>query len=214
MATSVPVIPDADGPPLPPQQAETPTSIGASSSMSGGALVPGGIANLRQSVDERLLATSDERIKMIWRSVNGSLGALITSNGVLRCFVLGLSLEFFIMSLWLIIFGVLFVVIELKIPQIESVLKANVDFMYFPGFRAFFLTFVGTMQWWWWFGITTSCFCFLGAIFNFYVMKTHPAFGHSNTLQEYEPPVAPGHGDAEAGYGPAMSGDQYGGAKL
>merc|ERR1719164_177957 len=77
------------------------------------------------------------------------------------------------------VFGLLFMLIELKIPRFETMLKNNVEFMYFPGFRAFFLAFVGTMQWWWWLGITVSVFCFLGAIFNFYVMKTHPAFGHS-----------------------------------
>jgi len=82
--------------------------------------------------------------------------------------------------------------------------------MYFPGFRAFFLTFVGTMMWWWWFGILVSCFCFLGAIFNYYIMKTHPAFGHSTNLDTYAPP------DVEQGNShlPAEYGDQYGNAKL
>lgn len=37
------------------------------------------------------------------------------------------------------IFGLMFVLIELKIPRVDSVLKDNVGFMYTPGFRAFFL---------------------------------------------------------------------------
>ena len=61
-------------------------------------------------------------------------------------------------------------------------------------------------------GIVISVFCFLGAIFNFYVMKTHPAFGHSNQIDEYAPPNPAAQGMATQGdYGET---DQYGNAKL
>ena len=90
-------------------------------------------------------------------------------------------------------------------------LKANVDFMYYPGFRAFFLTFVGTLMWRETLGIVISCFCFLGAIFNFYVMKTHPAFGHSSNVDDYAPPVPQGGMAGQADFGET---DQYGNAKL
>jgi hypothetical protein len=193
--TDVPVIPsgntqyDDSGPPLPPQQAETPVSVNKE---SRSLLARQSLTNLRQSVDDKLLSTSDDKIKQVWKAVNGGIGLLIMLNGVLR--IVGVDtahvydLNVFVMSLWLIIFGLLFILIELKLPKIDTVFKANIDFMFFPGFRAFFLTFVGTMQWTWWLGITVSVFCFLGAIFNFYVMKTHPAFGHSSNLQDYEPP--------------------------
>lgn len=192
--TDVPAIappPEINEPPMPPQTAETPTSFG-SSQASGGAYQR--LSSLRQSMDERVKATSDTQIKLIWKVVNAIIGGLILLNGVARLFCISMSLQHFVLSLWLIIFGVVFILIELKLPKIDDVLKANMDFMYFPGFRTFFLTFVGTLQWWWWLGIVVSCFCFLGAIFNFYIMKTHPAFGHSSNLQDYEPPqTVPAH---------------------
>merc|ERR1711965_234450 len=203
--TDVPVIPPAGMSSFndPPQPASTPGGFG------GRRVSEGRLSDFRQSVDDRLLATSDDEIKNYWKYCNGGLGALIMTNGLLRCLVVSMSLEFFIMSCWLVIFGLIFVLVELNIQRVDSLLKANVEFMYFPGFRAFFLTFVGTMMWWWWFGILVSCLCFLGAIFNYYIMKTHPAFGHSNA-DTYSPP------DVEQGSGhlPAEYGDQYGNAKL
>jgi|ERR1712216_437127 len=164
--TDVPVIPSSgpssyEEPPMPPQQAETPVNSKESKSL----LARASVTNLRQSVDEKLLATSDSRIKQVWKIVNGAIGLLIMLNGILRIVGLGgivYDINVFVMSLWLIIFGLLFLTIELQLPKIEGIFKANIDFMYFPGFRAFFLTFVGTMQWNWWLGIVVSVICFLG----------------------------------------------------
>merc|ERR1711998_193633 len=131
--------------------------------------------------------------KSVGKVVNGTTGVLITLNGIARLFKFGVSdgLAMFVMTLWLIIFGTLFILIELKLPRLESLFKANIEFMYLPGFRAFFLTFIGTMQWWWWLGILVSVICFLVAIFNSYVMKTHPAFGHSSNIDDCQPPAPP-----------------------
>jgi len=200
--------------PEPPQTAQTPGAGGRSGSMSFS-----GLSDVRQNIDERLLATPDDTIKKIWKIANATIGALIMINGICRMFAFHFQMEFFILSVWLIIFGFIFILIELQIPATDAVIRSNMAFMYLPGFRAFFLTFVGTLQWWWWLGITVSIFCFLGAMFNFYVMKTHPAFGHREPEpQQYEAPTVTGASAGVPGYIPEPSyrepTDQYGNASL
>lgn len=38
-----------------------------------------------------------------------------------------------------------------------------------------------------WFGIIVGIFCFLAAIFNYYVMKTHPFFDEEVAVDENNP---------------------------
>jgi len=231
--TDVPAIPAGGSaayePPMPPQNEPTdPPGTLARNSFSQK------LGGMRDSVDQRLLATPDDQIKKYWKIANGFIGLLILTNAILRLFLLDFYFKIFIQTLWLLLFGIIFILIELKIPKIDELLKANFDFMYYPGFRAFFLTFIGTLQWWWVFGIIVSVFCFLGAIFNFYVMRTHPAFGHNTQIDTYAPPEpaaagsvpaggpyagAPADGPPvyadEKGYAaPGGGGDQYGNATL
>eukprot|EP00656_Telonema_subtile_P022339 TRINITY_DN2345_c0_g1_i3.p1 TRINITY_DN2345_c0_g1~~TRINITY_DN2345_c0_g1_i3.p1 ORF type:complete len:147 (-),score=28.80 TRINITY_DN2345_c0_g1_i3:317-757(-) len=77
---------------------------------------------------------------------------------------------------WLTVFGLLFILSSLRVGAIDVMLKVGTDFLYRAGFKGFFLIYMGTLQLTWWYGIVTGCFCFLAAIFNYYVMKTHPYF--------------------------------------
>eukprot|EP00658_Telonema_sp_P-2_P056157 TRINITY_DN4463_c0_g3_i2.p1 TRINITY_DN4463_c0_g3~~TRINITY_DN4463_c0_g3_i2.p1 ORF type:complete len:151 (-),score=36.61 TRINITY_DN4463_c0_g3_i2:220-672(-) len=77
---------------------------------------------------------------------------------------------------WLTVFGLLFILTSLRVANIDSLLKFSTDFLYRAGFKGFFLIYMGTLQLTWWYGIVTGVFCFLAAIFNYYVMTTHPYF--------------------------------------
>merc|ERR1711865_61199 len=125
-------------------------------------------------VDQKLLDIDDQRIRLISQIVNSVIGGMIMLEGILEMLVI--DTECMAQNIWLTIFGALFVLSSLGRGPIDNLLRTGMDFLYRPGFRGFFLFYMGTLQFTWWYGIVTGIFCFFCSIFNYYVMKTHPYY--------------------------------------
>lgn len=140
-------------------------------------------------VDQKLLSLEDARMLQISQAVNSAIGAMVCLEALLE--MLTRDTDCWMQSVWLFIFGVLFVLSSLRISAVDALFnnKAGMDFLYRAGFRGFFLIYIGTLQFTWWFGILTGIFCFFAAIFNYYVMTTHPYFDNqaSERAQQYDP---------------------------
>ncbi|KDO19452.1 hypothetical protein SPRG_15357 [Saprolegnia parasitica CBS 223.65] len=104
-------------------------------------------------------------------------------------------------SVYIIMFGVLFLLFECRLSRFEKTLRTNFGFLYSYKGRAFFIFFIGFMD----FGtddglgyIAGIIMC-INAFLNFYAMMRHPEFKNGNLSSSSDPTVgyAAAHKEAQ-----------------
>ncbi|KAI9922116.1 hypothetical protein PsorP6_001924 [Peronosclerospora sorghi] len=148
--------------------------------------------NLMEEIGSQIKATNSQTIVRVMRLLNLVLAAATITVGVLA-WICGQvdTFQKVIAGIYIIVFGALLLVFELRSEKIDAVLRTNFGFMYGNKTRTMFLVFIAI---WplsmgnFWLTILDAVLLFLNAFFNYYVISQHPAFSTMLPVHNPNPP--------------------------
>ncbi|TDH65752.1 hypothetical protein CCR75_006140 [Bremia lactucae] len=157
--------------------------------------------NLMDEIGAQIKSTNSQTIIKVMRTLNLVLASATIVVGVLA-WLLGQVNNFqkVIAGIYIIMFGALLLLFELRTEKMDEILRKNFGFMYGNKTRTIFLVFIAI---WplsmgnFWLTILDAVLLFLNAFFNYFVISKHPAF--SSVLPVYDihqPPHAGGYAPA------------------